>query len=71
MQAHCAREVATFYSPDGKHALVLFSTNEPPRTEEYETLCERIEGGWTGLSGGGGPGGGWMSTNDDASRGVA
>ena len=46
-------------SPDGRRALVVLETNEPPAVECYTVVCERIGDVWFALGGSGGTGGGW------------
>jgi hypothetical protein len=52
----------TSLSPDGRHALVLLGTNEPPELYPYQVLCERQTDGWVESVSGNGPG--WSSTSD-------
>jgi hypothetical protein len=49
--------------------VVFVEYNEPPDSEPYLVLCERLEDGW--IAGGGGSGGGWswMWTHDDPTLG--
>ncbi len=49
-------------SPDGREALVVLATNEPPYVEPYEVVCFREGDGWVAGRGSGGLGIGWSST---------
>lgn len=68
--ARYARALATAVSPDGRHAVVLLGTNEPPRLYPYEVICHQRDGLWFEGSSISGGGIGWTTISNDDERNV-